>query len=154
LFQFFQCFCYWVFVFLVWGLIEWLVQVAVADSSADSDIGGQLNSGVNESNLLSGNGTIPRTNSGCGYVSSTTTAMTYEPCVSCTTFNILAPIYKRLDQKVLIPVLVPFVEPDNGVNSSSCFFLENFENFICVLLCCREIESKSSWKQFQSSLAL
>jgi hypothetical protein len=70
--------------------------------------------------------------------------MTYEPCVSCTTFNILAPIYKRLDQKVLIPVLVPFVEPDNGVNSSSCFFLENFENFICVLLCCREIESKSS----------
>uniref|UniRef100_A0A3N7FYH4 Endonuclease/exonuclease/phosphatase domain-containing protein n=1 Tax=Populus trichocarpa TaxID=3694 RepID=A0A3N7FYH4_POPTR len=73
--------------------------VAVADSSADSDIGGQLNSGVNESNLLSGNGTIPRTNSGCGYLSSTTTAMTYEPCVSCTTFNILAPIYKRLDQK-------------------------------------------------------
>ncbi|XP_061960921.1 uncharacterized calcium-binding protein At1g02270-like isoform X1 [Populus nigra] len=73
--------------------------VAVADSSANSNIGGQLNSGVNESNLLSGNGTISRTNSGCGYVSSTTTAMTYEPCVSCTTFNILAPIYKRLDQK-------------------------------------------------------
>ncbi|KAJ6879721.1 hypothetical protein NC652_033124 [Populus alba x Populus x berolinensis] len=73
--------------------------VAVVDSSANSNIGGQLNSVVNESNLLSENGTISRTSSGCGYVSSTTTATTYEPCVSCTTFNILAPIYKRLDQK-------------------------------------------------------
>ncbi|KAJ6679939.1 ENDONUCLEASE/EXONUCLEASE/PHOSPHATASE FAMILY PROTEIN [Salix purpurea] len=73
--------------------------VAVVDSSANSNIGGQLNSGVNESNLLSGNGTISRNNSGCGYVSSTTKAMAYEPPVSCTTFNILAPIYKRVDQK-------------------------------------------------------
>ncbi|XWS31949.1 hypothetical protein CRYUN_Cryun23aG0119300 [Craigia yunnanensis] len=38
-------------------------------------------------------GTILRTKT--GYVSSTMG----EPCVSCTTFNILAPIYKRLDQQ-------------------------------------------------------
>lgn len=99
-----------------------MVQVAVADSSANSNIGGQLNSGVNESNLLSGNGTISRNNSGCGYVSSTTKAMAYEPPVSCTTFNILAPIYKRVDQKVLLSAVVPFVEPDSGLNSS-CVFL-------------------------------
>ncbi|XP_011025321.1 PREDICTED: uncharacterized calcium-binding protein At1g02270-like isoform X3 [Populus euphratica] len=73
--------------------------VAVVESNANSNIVGQLNSGFNESNILNGNGIISRTNSGCGYVSSTSTAMTNEPCVSCTTFNILAPIYKRLDQK-------------------------------------------------------
>ncbi|XP_061970075.1 uncharacterized calcium-binding protein At1g02270-like [Populus nigra] len=73
--------------------------VAVVESNANSNIVGQLNSGFNESNILNGNGTISRTNSGCGYVSSTSSAMTDEPCVSCTTFNILAPIYKRLDQK-------------------------------------------------------
>jgi hypothetical protein len=99
LLRFSQCFC-WVFVFLTWGLIEWLIQVAVVESNANSNIVGQLNSGFNESNILNGNGTISRTNSGCGYVSSTSSAMTDEPCVSCTTFNILAPIYKRLDQKV------------------------------------------------------
>ncbi|KAG6786948.1 hypothetical protein POTOM_008569 [Populus tomentosa] len=73
--------------------------VAVLESNANSNLVGQLNSGFNESNILNGNGTISRTNSGCGYVSSTSAAMTDEPCVSCTTFNILAPIYKRLDQK-------------------------------------------------------
>ncbi|KAJ6338238.1 hypothetical protein OIU76_007835 [Salix suchowensis] len=72
--------------------------VAVVESNANSIIVGQLDSGVSESNILNGNGTITRTNSGCGYVSSGA-AMTDEPCVSCTTFNILAPIYKRLDQK-------------------------------------------------------
>lgn len=37
-----------------------------------------------------------------------------EPCVSCTTFNILAPIYKRLDEEVgwdCLKILV-FVEVD------------------------------------------
>lgn len=28
-------------------------------------------------------------------------ASTADPCVSCTTFNILAPIYKRLDKEVM-----------------------------------------------------
>ena len=110
------------------------------ESNANSNIVGQLDSGVSESNILNGNGTISRTNSGCGCVSSVA-AMIDEPCVSCTTFNILAPIYKRLDQKVcscrfriqklvLILLVFPLLR----------FFLKNLFAF---LFCC-EIESKCS----------
>lgn len=65
--------------------------VAVVDSNANSSVG-HLNYSGNETNVL--NGTISRATS--GFLSST--MMTeQEPCISCTTFNILAPIYKRLD---------------------------------------------------------
>ncbi|EEF47104.1 uncharacterized calcium-binding protein At1g02270 [Ricinus communis] len=59
------------------------------------------NSGGNEANnVLNGITTaaaaaVSRTSS--GFLSSTT--MLDEPCISCTTFNILAPIYKRLDHQ-------------------------------------------------------
>ncbi|EOX95530.1 Calcium-binding endonuclease/exonuclease/phosphatase family [Theobroma cacao] len=56
----------------------------------DPDIA-NVDSSENES--VPSKGTILRTKT--GYVSSTMG----EPCVSCTTFNILAPIYKRLDQQ-------------------------------------------------------
>ncbi|WCJ22542.1 Calcium-binding endonuclease/exonuclease/phosphatase family [Euphorbia peplus] len=54
--------------------------VAIVESNMNL---GQLNSGGIETNFL--NGAIPRT-------------VNDESCISCTTFNILAPIYKRLDQ--------------------------------------------------------
>lgn len=45
------------------------------------------------------NGDLSRTNSGC--FSSMTDVVERDPsCVSCTTFNILAPIYKRVDPQV------------------------------------------------------
>lgn len=37
------------------------------------------------------------------------------PCVSCTTLNILAPIYKRLDQQVCLFLLNLFAKPKSKV---------------------------------------
>ncbi|OAY48786.1 uncharacterized calcium-binding protein At1g02270 [Manihot esculenta] len=65
--------------------------VAVVESNANSNAG-QLNSAGNETNVL--NGTISRTSNGLF-----SPTMTEEPSISCTTFNILAPIYKRLDHQ-------------------------------------------------------
>uniref|UniRef100_A0A2P2LNP4 Carbon catabolite repressor protein n=1 Tax=Rhizophora mucronata TaxID=61149 RepID=A0A2P2LNP4_RHIMU len=63
--------------------------VAVVESNGNSNIG-YFNSGGNEPNLLNGTNNT-------AYVSSS--SMTEEPRISCTTFNILAPIYKRVDQQ-------------------------------------------------------
>ncbi|KAG8663671.1 uncharacterized calcium-binding protein At1g02270 isoform X2 [Manihot esculenta] len=64
---------------------------AVVESNANSNVG-HLNSGGTES--IVSNGTITETDN--GFFSQT---ITEEPCISCTTFNILAPIYKRLDHQ-------------------------------------------------------
>lgn len=53
------------------------------------------NSNIGSFNLNE-NETISRNDDGCDFLSST---MSEEPCISCTTFNILAPIYKRLDKQ-------------------------------------------------------
>ncbi|KDP28387.1 hypothetical protein JCGZ_14158 [Jatropha curcas] len=66
--------------------------VAVVQSNANSSMG-HLNSSGNEIDVLTGS--ISGTTG--GFLSST--MMTEEPCISCTTFNILAPCYKRLDNK-------------------------------------------------------
>ncbi|KAJ8748580.1 hypothetical protein K2173_003481 [Erythroxylum novogranatense] len=62
--------------------------VAMVESNVNSNVG-KVFSGGNEADFLTEADTgahVPETKS-------------EEPCVSCTTFNILAPIYKRLDQE-------------------------------------------------------
>lgn len=67
-------------------------------SSNGGSTNANLSSSGNDSGLFKRS--ISRANS--GFLSSTMA----EPCISCTTFNILAPIYKRLDQQVCLSLSV------------------------------------------------
>ncbi|KAK2649908.1 hypothetical protein Ddye_017397 [Dipteronia dyeriana] len=65
--------------------------MVIVVGSSNSNTSSNLNTSGNESAVIKRS--ISRANS--GFVSS----IMAEPCISCTTFNILAPIYKRLDQQ-------------------------------------------------------
>ena len=62
-----------------------------------------------------------------------------QPCITCTTFNILAPIYKRLNHEVLLLLLfyhvfpmLPLMSSSNGVASNWIFFKKKFLIFVLV----------------------
>lgn len=133
-----------VFNLLDWFLtlfspFQWLKkQVAVVESNANSNAG-QLNSAGNETNVL--NGTISRTSNGLF-----SPTMTEEPSISCTTFNILAPIYKRLDHQV--ETLDIIINSNSFIYHDVKFFLFLFFLFSCGC----ETEPEYPGKRFQGIL--